>query len=313
MKSIIIIIPYFGKLPPIFKFWRQSAINNPTIDFLFFTDCNIQSTDNIKVIKCTFEVLREKFQSRFDFPISLPSPYKLCDFKVTYGYVFQDYIQDYDFWGFGDIDLIYGNIRHFLTEEVLNQYFIISGWGHLTLYRNNEFCNSFFRTHENGFQYYKKVLSCSKNSAFDEYNHKGMSDKWTQLYPEQIWNSKLFDDIQVPRLSLNFVSVMHPERTNLIFEYNENRLYRIYHDENGKRRREETLYAHFQQRKFMKIETNNLQHYLIVPNKFINFENIDEKRLNYWGKKQTYKRLVRNLINRIKRRSSIILSSIVQQ
>jgi hypothetical protein len=50
MKSIIIIIPYFGKLPPIFKFWRQSAINNPTIDFLFFTDCNIQSTDNIKVI-----------------------------------------------------------------------------------------------------------------------------------------------------------------------------------------------------------------------------------------------------------------------
>lgn len=97
MKSIIIVIPYFGKLPPIFKFWRQSAINNPTIDFLFFTDCNIQSTDNIKVIKCTFEVLREKFQSRFDFPISLPSPYKLCDFKATYGYVFQDYIQDYDF------------------------------------------------------------------------------------------------------------------------------------------------------------------------------------------------------------------------
>lgn len=50
----------------------------------------------------------------------------------------------------------------------------------------------------------------------------------------KIWNSKLFDDIQVPRLSLNFISVMHPERKNLIFEYNENRLYRIYYDENRK-------------------------------------------------------------------------------
>ena len=312
MHSIIIIIPYFGQLPPMFKFWRQSALNNPTIDFLLRTDSDIETSGNVKVRHCTFEECKNRIQLLFDFPVSLPAPYKLCDYKPVYHNVFIDEVAKYDFWGFGDLDLVYGDIRHFFTPEVLDRYSVISGWGHLTLYRNCELCNNFYKKEISGFQYYKNVYTNPQNSAFDEYNHKGMSDMWTQLYPEQIWNSKLFDDIQVPRLSLNFVSVMHPERTNLIFEYNENRLYRIYHDENGKRRREETLYAHFQQRKFMKIETNNLQHYLIVPNKFIDFENIDEKRLNYWGKKQTYKRLVRNLINRIKRRSSIILANITK-
>ena len=38
MKKIIIIIPYFGKLPKIYAFWRQSALNNPSIDFLFVAD-----------------------------------------------------------------------------------------------------------------------------------------------------------------------------------------------------------------------------------------------------------------------------------
>lgn len=62
----------------------------------------------------------------------------------------------------------------------------------------------------------------------------------------------------------------------------------------------------------MKIKTNNLWHYLIVPNKFIDFENVNEKKLNHWGKEQTCKRLIRNLMNRIKRRFSIILANITK-
>ncbi|WP_333486766.1 DUF6625 family protein, partial [Phocaeicola plebeius] len=140
MKSIIIIIPYFGKLPTLFPFWLQSALNNPTIDFLFITDANIQPMQNIKVINKTFSLLKEEIQSKFNFEIKLETPYKLCDFKPAYGYIFNEQIKGYDFWGFGDIDLIYGNIRNFINDTILNQYSVISGWGHLTLYKNTEEC-----------------------------------------------------------------------------------------------------------------------------------------------------------------------------
>lgn len=103
MKSIIIIIPYFGKLPTLFPFWLQSALNNPTIDFLFITDANIQPMQNIKVINKTFSLLKEEIQSKFNFEIKLETPYKLCDFKPAYGYIFNEQIKDMTF---GDLVIL---------------------------------------------------------------------------------------------------------------------------------------------------------------------------------------------------------------
>lgn len=59
-------------------------------------------------------------------PVAIPNSYKLCDFKPTYGLIFSEYIAKYDFWGMGDIDVIYGNIRDFITEDVLNNNDIIT-------------------------------------------------------------------------------------------------------------------------------------------------------------------------------------------
>lgn len=38
MKSIVYIVLYFGKFPSIFPLWLNSCRNNPTIDWLIFTD-----------------------------------------------------------------------------------------------------------------------------------------------------------------------------------------------------------------------------------------------------------------------------------
>ena len=92
----------------------------------------------------------------------------------------------------------------------------------ITLYKNCELCNTFFRTKIDGFQYYKNVFSNPKNSVFDEFLHKGLSDMWKQLHPSLLWNEKPFDDIQVPRLSFNFISEFNPKVSNkLIFEYSD--------------------------------------------------------------------------------------------
>lgn len=304
MNSIIIIIPYFGKFPKYFPFWLQSAYNNPTIDFVILTDNKLlESRDNIQIIYTNFDELKKEIQSKFDFAVDVSTPYKLCDYKACHGFIFPEYVKKYDFWGFCDVDLVFGDIRHFFTDDILRKYDVISGWGHLTLYRNNEYCNNFFKIKKDGFQYYKEVFSRPKGVAYCEFNHMGLSDLWTHLHPDKIWNSKMFDDIRVPRLSFNFISEFHTEHSNqLIFEYEGGNLYRIYINSSGELVKEETLYAHFQQRKFMKVLTSNTMHYLIIPNSFINIEEITFKKLKRWTKPQTLNRHFWNLKNRLIRR-----------
>ena len=77
------------------------------------------------------------------FEIVVESGYKLCDFKPALGYIFSDYIKKYDFWGYCDIDIIFGNIRAFMTDDLLNEYDVISArhdylTGCFALYKNNQ-------------------------------------------------------------------------------------------------------------------------------------------------------------------------------
>lgn len=47
---------------------------------------------------------------KLSFAVNIGYPYKLCDFKPAYGFLFPEIIKRYDFWGHGDIDVVYGNI-----------------------------------------------------------------------------------------------------------------------------------------------------------------------------------------------------------
>ena len=78
-----------------------------------------------------------RFEKKLGFPVALNSPYKLCDFKPSDGEVFEDYLNDYDYWGHCDVDLIWGDIRKFVTDELLEKYVRIFSRGHCSIYRNS--------------------------------------------------------------------------------------------------------------------------------------------------------------------------------
>lgn len=177
MKRIIYIFPHFGKLPPQYKMWRASALRNLDVDFLFFTDCKVEPAGNIVVHKMTFESFRQMVQKAFDFSLTLDRPYKICDFRPAFAYIFPEYVKGYDFWGWGDLDVVYGDIRHFITEDVLSRYKMISGWGHMTLYHNDKDTNTFFMKPIEGYQDYKDVMTDSISRYYDEYGYHGCSDK----------------------------------------------------------------------------------------------------------------------------------------
>ena len=86
------------------------------------------------------EQLEELVSRKTGTSFHLGYVYKLCDLKPTYGHLF-DYINNYSFWGYTDLDVVYGNISAFIDSTTLDAFDIISASkrvlvGHFTLVRN---------------------------------------------------------------------------------------------------------------------------------------------------------------------------------
>lgn len=278
MKSILLIIPYFGAFNSHFGFWLQSVSNNPSVNWLLVTDNKVENPPgNVTVLNITFTQLKEKARERLDFPFVLDSPYKLCDFKPLYSIIFSEHCDGYDFWGHCDMDMIFGNIRQFISPDMLEKYDRILSRGHLTIYRNNKEIANLFRVESPLIDSYKEVYNTPYPVGFDEWGFvykgrkwMGLSNLWKQNRSIHLYDEIIFDDI-CPYKN-RFVSAQkkgiesEKNKENIVFLYEEGNLWRLYTDD-GEVKKEETLYVHLQKRN-MKIGTNDYNKYIITPNRF---------------------------------------------
>nr|WP_263792010.1 DUF6625 family protein [Salinibacter sp.] len=108
----------------------------------------------------SFAEMKQRTSEQLEMKVALDRPYKLCDFKTAYGTILEDYLEEYDFWGCTDLDLVYGRIDDFITDDVLNQHDVIAArpWyltGFFFLFRNCERTNQLYeqsRDHERVYQ-----------------------------------------------------------------------------------------------------------------------------------------------------------------
>ncbi|WP_051664059.1 DUF6625 family protein [Dyadobacter crusticola] len=171
-KKICILYCYIGELPWYFPLFAKSCQKNSDIDFLIIGDQDhVTSADipNLLFIKKSLAEINALATARLQLQTAIHYPYKLCDFKPAYGIIFSDYLKDYDFWGFGDIDVILGDLGNFYTPEMLEQYDVISARhsyisGFLTLFKNNDYVNRLYEKSKD----YHKVFSSAKHYCFDE-------------------------------------------------------------------------------------------------------------------------------------------------
>lgn len=180
MKSIAYIVPYFGTLPNNFELWLKTCETNETINWIIFTNdkTSYSYPKNVKVIYCEFNEIKEKIQSKFDFEIKIDSYWCLSLFKSAYGEIFEEYLKEYDFWGHCDVDLMWGNIRKFIIDDILNKYEKIGFQGHSTLYKNNKIVNARYKTIVPEKINYIDVFSGKVKYSFDEV---GMEDIYNYL------------------------------------------------------------------------------------------------------------------------------------
>lgn len=295
--KIKIIIPYYGKLSYNFPFWLKSCEWNKNIEFMLITDVNISNDipRNVEIVNIKFSDLKLLIEKKLKRKILLTRPYKLCDYKPLYGFIFSEYLKGYDYWGYCDMDMIFGDLDHFFQKYELEKYDKFLKYGHLSLYRNNDKINTLFYKSDN----FNKIFESEDTYGFDEEN--GINDVF---YNENLpfFDKTIFADItaRVKRFCLSFSEKNYKYQ---LFYKDGKKIFRAFWN-NGMIDIDEFIYIHYQKRKLV---NNNVD--LLKDTKYVisasGFSKINEKvdlkmikRLNPY--KGMFIEVIEKYISRIK-------------
>lgn len=173
--SICIVLCYYGTFPNTFQLYLDSCAFNSTINWLLVTDEeNLQRKytvpQNLTVLNMELKDVEKLASKKMGFDVCIPTPYKLCDYKVAYGLIFEDYLKEYEWWGYGDCDVVYGDLRKFFTSERIEKYDKIYPLGHLSILKNNDACKRAFLLSAPKTYDARSVYSQPNTVGFDEHN-----------------------------------------------------------------------------------------------------------------------------------------------
>ena len=176
-----IIIPYFGPLPWWINFFLLSCKYNKGISWTIFTDSSTEGLicpDNVCFNKTNFSDYKKLVASRLRIDFTPENPVKLCDVKPFLGFIHPEEINGFKYWGFSDIDVIYGDIADYLKK--MNFWNVISFHderlsGHLAFFKNLSHINQIPFKHPE----WSIHLKNEEYVGFDEYYLSGfLSDRF---------------------------------------------------------------------------------------------------------------------------------------
>lgn len=285
-NKVTFLIPYFGKLPNYFDLFLKSCqYNGWRYRWIVFTDDKTIRNwpDNVSCVFMTFDELKERIQSKFDFEIKITEPHKLCDYKPAYGYIFEEYLKDTDYWGHCDIDTILGNLDFFLSDLLKCNYDKLFCLGHMELYKNTYENNRVFMLPMGEQCLYRDSFSSTKTTVFDECGSgaRNINDIF-KYYSKSIYSKDLSMNCSV--VPTRFVRVTYDaendsfctEKTkDALYIFDRGNLFRLYKDKKtNKIIREDFLYIHLQLRR-MKVDSRILseESFKILENRFELIEN----------------------------------------
>jgi hypothetical protein len=142
--SIAIVVAFFGQAPQWLPAFLLSCRENRDVQWFMYTDFEVTPATPANVTVKHMEIrdlnLRssEVLGTKIEIQRSLA---KVNDLKPAYGLIFADDLRPFDYWAYSDLDIIWGDIRHFVTDSLLNENDIVSSRadrlsGHFTLFRN---------------------------------------------------------------------------------------------------------------------------------------------------------------------------------
>lgn len=182
--KVALVIPYFGSWPEWIELYFYSCGRNPMVDFIFYTDCPLPKHQYKNTIfhQCSYEEYSQLISKSLCINYQCRKPYKLTDLKPFIGVIHEQELKKYDFWGFGDLDLVYGNLSMLVNDEMLERYDLITTHnyhiaGHFCLCRNN----NYFRGLCFKIKDWRQKMESDKAMSIDEI-------EWSYLVYPQLKN-----------------------------------------------------------------------------------------------------------------------------
>jgi Family of unknown function (DUF6625) len=265
--SVLILAVFFGPLPPWFPLWLESCRRNPDFDWLVVADADCSGYDrppNVRFRRMTLAEFGARMSDALGIEAPALTPYKVCDFRPAFWALLDGDDAICEFWGHCDLDVIFGDLRRFITPEILARHDKIFTLGHLTLYRNGDFANRMFQKPHPGLDW-RAVLTDPRPRGFDE--HIGVGLLWRAHRARLFKDESLVADIDPALARFERVAPFRNDRDQLFF-CNRGRVFRIFW-RRGRKYAEEFLYIHFQKRKaFSALVPAGTESYVLAPGGF---------------------------------------------
>lgn len=281
-KKCVFILPYFGSFKNYFQLFLDTFSFNPHYDLLIITDCTdkYEYPANVRLLKSTLAEVKTLAEKKLSFKVCLEQPYKLCDFKPAYGFLFEEYIGGYEYWGHCDCDILLGNLEKLLTPLLDQGYDKLFAAGHMTIYKNTYDNNRRFMFGYKGKKIYEEAFTSKGSYIFDEdYQLKHNNDNnihsiflesGVNIFSEDLSMNTAVD-------SAKFIQAKYvPEEREFInqpyvkarYYFDKGDIYSLYAQE-GNLKRNDYLYMHFQMRKMRVDKRITRDHPIeILPDRF---------------------------------------------
>lgn len=302
---------YFGQWPTHFQFWLDSCSHNKNITFFLISDISVDRFVvplNVVILKHSFSDIQGRIRSKFpDLDISINTPYKLCCFKAAYGYIFEDIFEHFDYWGFYDIDTIWGDICSFIPNNENNYLVKIFRCGHLSFIRNDEVnkkpyklvnkmidANVIPSTYKGvKINRYEYVFTHPECCYFDEFGglepfYKSIGnayygiDDFANLYPNR----------------LDFREIKNPSNAHVYKHTKDGKLYHIFRS-GIEIKEEEISYLHASKR-VINVCISRTADFLVCPNKIISSRELNLLSFMFlsvnWSLQQNIVWIFRNIL-----------------
>jgi len=223
---------------------------NPSIDWIVIGDtmpCSPVPV-NVKFVFLSLNEFIDTIAKKLKTEVFIKSSYDLARLKPMFGYCLQEYFLGYDFWGHVDLDVIFGDLRTFLPDNVLSSNDRIYCRGHLSIYRNTPEVNSCFMRHAPGAPCYKDILNYNNLCAFDEWDGIWKIFRYCRL--NQYHNEVIADIVQPTKYkNTKFETTELQNYPSQIFYWHEGKTFQAYYHREGGLFDREVAYVHFQKRK----------------------------------------------------------------
>lgn len=169
--SIVVLIPYFGRWPEWIELFVECCRWNPSVRWRIFSDREppANRAENVEHVRLSFAAYKALARERLGIAFDPADPYKLCDLRPALGEIHAREIAEHDFWGYGDLDVVYGDLRRFYGDELLAAHDVLSTHpdrisGHFALFRNTPALRRAYRLYPR----WREILANPEYVGIDE-------------------------------------------------------------------------------------------------------------------------------------------------